>query len=125
MAEVRACLVRVAEQQPFAFRVDKDHLALDGGALVEVVVGHRGGQSVGGFLKGHRFVAVGRDLLLKHLNVHQSAQVAIPFGQRFQLIVVELGIVAVDAIIYLVALGILKEDLISSFIRKKKVSDAE
>ena len=35
------------------------------------------------------------------------------------------GIVAVDAIIYLVALGILKEDLISSFIRKKKVSDAE
>ena len=35
------------------------------------------------------------------------------------------GIVAVDAIIYLVALGILKEDLVSSFIRKKKVSDAE
>ena len=35
------------------------------------------------------------------------------------------GIVFIDAIIYLVALGILKEDLVSSFLRKKRVENAE
>ena len=35
------------------------------------------------------------------------------------------SIVAIDAIIYLVTLGILKEDLVSSFLRKKRVSNAE
>ena len=40
--------------------------------------------------------------------------------------IVELvSIVAIDAIIYLVALGLLKEDLVSSFIRKKKQVNAE
>ena len=35
------------------------------------------------------------------------------------------SIVAIDAIIYLVTLGILKEDLVSSFLRKKRVNNAE
>ena len=35
------------------------------------------------------------------------------------------GIVFIDAIIYLVALGILKEDLVSSFLRKKRVENAK
>ena len=35
------------------------------------------------------------------------------------------GIVFIDAIIYLVTLGLLKEDLVSSFLRKKAVNNAE
>lgn len=35
------------------------------------------------------------------------------------------SIVAIDAIIYLVTLGLLKEDLVSSFLRKKRVNNAE
>ena len=40
------------------------------------------------------------------------------------LIIELVGIVIIDAIIYLVALGLLKEDLVSSFIRKKDKADA-
>ena len=40
--------------------------------------------------------------------------------------VIELvGIVAIDAIIYLVSLALLKEDLVSSFLRKKETSNAQ
>ena len=45
-------------------------------------------------------------------------------GSGVALIIELVGIVALDAIIYIVTLALLKEDLVSSFFRKKKVENA-
>ena len=47
------------------------------------------------------------------------------FSAATSLIVELVSVVAIDAVIYLVSLGLLKEDLVSSFFRKRKENNAE
>ena len=53
-------------------------------------------------------------------NLLVNKGVSVPSAMIVELI----GVVAIDAIIYLVALGILKEDLVSSFLRKRDKANA-
>ena len=54
------------------------------------------------------------------LNLLVNKGVSVPSAMIVELV----GVVAIDAIIYLVALGLLKEDLVSSFLRKRDKANA-
>lgn len=77
------------EQQSFASRVDEVHLALDGGAFAEHMVGHIRSEVALRLLEGDGFVTVGTDLMLADIDVHHFGEVTISACQGFQFELVE------------------------------------